>query len=318
MPQISAQVRYLTITPQQAGQRVDNFLLRELRDVPRSHVYRLLRSGQVRVNGGRVKPTRRLDEGDELRLPPVRYADRPEQRRVPDAGRAELLAAIIHEDADLLVLNKPAGWAVHAGSRIPYGIIEGLRQARAELDYLELAHRLDRETSGCLLLAKNRAMLEQLHAGLREHDAGQGHEKIYLALLGGQWRGGSRTVDLPLADQQLESGERMVQTDPEQGRAALSEFCLQEQFADCCLAQVRIATGRMHQIRVHAQAIGHPVVGDSKYGDRALNQSLRKYGARRTQLHAHSIRLKLADGERLFTASLPEDMQNVLRRLRDA
>lgn len=316
MPQNFNQVRHLLITPEQAGQRVDNFLLRELKNVPKSHIYRLLRSGQVRVNGGRIKPTRKLTAGDDLRIPPVRLPDTSAPRRVPDSGRSEIQASIIHEDDDLIVLNKPAGWAVHGGTGVPYGVIEALRQAREDMEYLELAHRLDRETSGCLMLAKNRAMLSQLHAGLRNDGQAAVHDKFYLCLVAGQWQGGERRVDLPLSAQQLDGEERMVKVDQDGGRPAESFFTGLEQYRDCTLMQVRITTGRMHQIRVHAQALGHPVLGDRKYGDRALNQQMRKSGVRRMFLHAARMRLKIDRGELDFAAPLPAELETVLERLR--
>ncbi len=318
MPQISAQVRHLCISAEQAGQRVDNFLIRELRNVPRSHIYRLLRSGQVRVNGGRVKPTRKLREGDDLRVPPVRDVGERNQHRVPDQGREEVLQSVLHEDDSLIVLNKPAGWAVHAGSGVPYGIIDALRQARRDLSYLELAHRLDRETSGCLLLAKSRHALEELHDGFRNHDPQGGHEKHYLTLLSGELSKGSQLVTLPLASQRLESGERMVQVDRHDGRAAHSEFELLEHIAGQSLVRVRIMTGRMHQIRVHAQSLGHPVLADRKYGERAANQAIRRYGLKRMFLHAERIRLQFQGGERIFAATLPKDLEHVLETLRNA
>ncbi|MDX1496435.1 MAG: RluA family pseudouridine synthase [Salinisphaeraceae bacterium] len=321
MPQNFNQVRHLQISQDQAGQRVDNFLFRELKNVPKSHIYRLLRSGQVRLNGGRIKPTRKLQAGDELRIPPVRLPDSKAPRRVPDAGREEVLASIIHEDAGLLVLSKPSGWAVHGGTGVPYGIIEALRQARDDIDYLELAHRLDRETSGCLLLAKNRDMLTALHAGLRNDGNAAVHDKFYVCLVAGQWSGGERRVDLPLAAQQVEGEERMVKVDHDNGRPAESYFQLLEQFADCALMQVRITTGRMHQIRVHAQALGHPVLADRKYGDRRVNQQMRKYGLKRMFLHAARVRLKLENApvqnKNLdFEAPLPAELETVLERLR--
>lgn len=315
MPQNFTQVRHMVINAAQAGQRVDNFLLRELRDVPKSHVYRLLRSGQVRVNGGRAKPTRRLDEGDTLRLPPIRDLGEKREIRVPDSSRQEILQAILHEDDDLLVLNKPSGWAVHAGSAVPYGIIDALRQGRDDLAYLELAHRLDRETSGCLVLAKHRESLAGLHAGFRGQ-GDNGHTKHYLALVDGAWKGPGRRVDLPLSSQQLEGGERMVKVDRDAGRKAVSDFEQEEGFTDCSLMRVSIHTGRMHQIRVHAQALGHPVVGDRKYGDRNRNQFFRRYGVRRMFLHAQSISLTYAGKEMQFSAPLPADLETVLENLR--
>ena len=325
MPQNFAQVRHICITVEQAGQRVDNFLIRELRNVPRSHIYRLLRSGQVRVNGGRIKPTRKLLAGDDLRLPPVRDVGERNDYRVPDSGRKEILTSILHEDDELLVLNKPAGWAVHAGTGVPYGVVDALRQAREDLPYLELAHRLDRETSGCLLFAKSRAVLDELHSGFRHSEAATGHEKRYLALLAGRWQGAERSVDLPLISQRLESGERMVKLAdsgaiPGEGevRSAHSEFSLVEQWADCCLMAVRITTGRMHQIRVHAQAIGHPVMGDRKYGDREINQRMRKMGLKRMFLHAERLGLTLQNRRLEFSAPLAPELTKHLERLRNA
>ncbi len=319
MPHKFTQVRYLSISPEQAGQRVDNFLFRELKNVPRSHVYRLLRSGQVRVNGGRVKPTRKLLAGDELRLPPVRDVAERISQRVPDEGRQEITSAIIHEDDGIIVLNKPAGWAVHAGTGIPYGIIDALRQARPDIHYLELAHRLDRETSGCLLLAKNRDVLEQLHDGFRNDGHVIGHRKHYLALLAGEWQGGSRDINIPLVSQRLESGERMVKTAlrPDgEARRAHSEFMPLDIFTDCSLVEVRITTGRMHQIRVHAKSLGHPVIGDRKYGERSANLLMRRMGLKRMFLHAHKISMNLTGQELHFEAPMPPELLSHLEKLR--
>ena len=318
MPQISAQVRHLCISTEQAGQRVDNFLIRELRNVPRSHIYRLLRSGQVRVNGGRVKPTRKLLAGDDLRIPPIRDVGERNEQRVPDQGRAEVLQSILHEDESLIVLNKPSGWAVHAGTAVPYGVIDALRQAREDLTYLELAHRLDRETSGCLLLAKSRNVLEALHDGFRNHDPQGGHEKYYLTLLAGKLAHKKQVVTLPLSSQHIESGERMVKIDKLDGKAAHSEFELLEHIAGQSLVRVRITTGRMHQIRVHAQSLGHPVLGDRKYGQRAANQVLRKRGLKRMFLHAEHLRLQFNGEERAFAAPVPTDLEKLIETLRHA
>lgn len=318
LPQNFSQVRHLLISPEQAGQRVDNFLLRELRNVPRSHVYRLLRSGQVRVNGGRVKPTRKLQAGDDLRLPPIRDPGERHSQRVPDAGREEIRRAILHEDDQLLVLNKPAGWAVHAGSGVPYGVIDALRQIREECPFLELAHRLDRETSGCLIAAKDRATLQQLHAGFRHSQTETGHLKRYVALCTGRWTGSERLVELPLDDQRLESGERMVKVDHEQGRMARSLFRLRKQFARACLLEIDISTGRMHQIRVHAQSLGHAVLGDQKYGDRDINRQFRRQGLKRMFLHAEQVELKMGTDTRGFSAPLPAELTRLLDELDDA
>ncbi len=272
--------REIVATDDDQGQRIDNYLLRVLRGVPRMHVYRLLRRGEVRVNGGRVKPGRRLQAGDRVRLPPVRH-ERHAGGRLPSAQLERLRSSIRHEDAVSLVIDKPAGLAVHAGSGLGGGVIDGLRQLRPDIGNLELVHRLDRDTSGCLLLAKGRQALRTLQEELR---AG-GFVKVYRALLLGDWKGPEARVDAPLQRNVPASGERVVRVDPA-GRHAVSHFRRLDGDGRCTLVEVEIETGRTHQIRVHAVHLGHPVVGDSKYGDPARERECLGRRARRMYLHA--------------------------------
>jgi 23S rRNA pseudouridine955/2504/2580 synthase len=309
------QVRLVEIAVDDEGQRVDNFLLRELKSVPRSRVYRILRRGEVRVNGKRVKPEYRLVAGDRLRLPPVRVDVQPRERRVPSSVLDIVRHAIVHEDRELLVINKPAGLAVHGGSGLDFGVIEALRADRPE-ESLELVHRLDRETSGCLLVARRRSSLRALHALMREGLV----EKRYLALVAGQWPHGKARIDAPLKTRQLQSGERMVRAQPG-GKEALSVFAPVEFFGKrATLVEVDLKTGRTHQIRVHALHAGHPVAGDDKYGDRDFNQQMRELGLERMFLHAIAIAFTWPGTERQFDVSVPLDaeLKSVLDRLTTA
>lgn len=276
------------VTANGAGQRIDNFLMARLRGVPKSHIYRLLRSGQVRVDGGRARPDRRLAEGQSVRIPPLRMAAEDARvTHVPAALITRLHAGIVHEDEDYLALTKPAGIAAHAGSGIAFGVIEALR-TEGRYPFLELAHRLDRDTSGILLLAKTRPALLRAQAAFR---AGQARKR-YLALLCGRLER-VRDVEAPLVRNRLIAGERRVQVG-EDGRKAASRFTPREQFADATLCEVAIFSGRTHQIRVHALTIGHPVAGDRKYGDRGQHASLRARGLRRMFLHASRLELPAA------------------------
>lgn len=297
------------------GQRLDNFLLRTLAGVPKSRVYRLLRRGEVRVNGKRKGPEYRLAADDEVRLPPVRL-ETPARtpRPAPDRLQATVQAAIIHEDARVLVLNKPPGLAVHGGSGLAFGAIEALRALRPE-EPLELAHRLDRDTSGCLLIARTRPALRMLHALMREGRV----EKHYAALVAGRWRLGRKTIDAPVLTRQRQGGERVVRVHAG-GKLAISEFAPRESFgALATLMDVAIGTGRTHQIRVHAAFAGHPVAGDEKYGDRAANAALAGLGLRRMFLHAASVAFTWPDTGIPFRAAapLPEDLAALLTTLRE-
>lgn len=310
----AGKVRRLSVSEDDSGQRLDNFLFRHLKGVPKGHVYRLLRTGQVRVNSRRSKPDYRLQAGDELRLPPVRQAEPASMEQPRDWQRTALEDAILYEDGHLLVLNKPAGIAVHGGSGQSLGVIEALRMMRPEQSGLELVHRLDRETSGCLVIAKKRSALRALHAAIREGRM----EKRYLALLAGRWQGGERVVDAALEKNQLQGGERMVRV-AAGGKSAESRFRPVSRFRDATLVEVTIPTGRTHQIRVHAAHIGHPVAGDEKYGDREANKLFRGLGLKRMFLHAHSLGFAHPSSGEPVAASAPLDdgLRGVLDRLED-
>jgi 23S rRNA pseudouridine955/2504/2580 synthase len=304
-------VRHHDIDAERAGQRLDNYLLGELKGVPRSHVYRLIRSGQVRVNSGRTSPSYRLQAGDRVRVPPVgqrRAAAEP----VASPDRLDWLAErIIHEDARVLVIDKPAGLAVHGGSSVSLGVIEALRLLRPTSKDLELAHRLDRGTSGCLLLAKRRSTLRVLHELLREGLV----DKRYLTLVKGSWADDSE-IDAPLVTRRV-GGEARVKVDPA-GKEARSRFRTLDRFGKTAtLLEVSIDTGRTHQIRVHAAHAGHPVAGDDRYGDKDYNAYLRSFGLQRMFLHAHSLSFDWPDTGEPFNASapLPDDLRAVLTAL---
>lgn len=310
-----AQVSHVQAAEGDSGQRIDNFLLRILKDAPRSLVYRILRSGEVRVNGGRVAPAYRLAEGDRVRVPPVRLKPRDIAAAPPKSLREVIAAAIIHEDKDLLVINKPAGVAVHGGSGLSFGVIEILRALRPELEELELVHRLDRDTSGCLLLAKRRAALRELHAMLRQRTM----DKRYLALVSGRWPFGAKTLDLPLKTNVKQGGERVVRVH-EDGQPALSTFRPLKNFGKLAtLLDVSIGTGRTHQIRVHAAHAGFPVAGDDKYGDRERDAALKPFGLSRMFLHAASLSFERPGSREPFSASAPlsPELQAVLDRLEE-
>jgi 23S rRNA pseudouridine955/2504/2580 synthase len=311
MVTVKNSVQWLHVGPEEAGQRIDNYLLRQLKGVPKSRIYRLLRKGEVRVNRGRIKPEYRIQDGDEVRLPPIRQAER--DTTTPAAGlMSRIETAILFEDERLLVLNKPAGVAVHGGSGVSHGVIEALRAARPDAPMLELVHRLDRDTSGCLVIAKKRSALRNLHELLREG----GMDKRYLALVQGDWPGGTRTVTAPLYKNQLKGGERIVTVDAA-GKAARTLFRPLTRYGRASLMEVELDTGRTHQIRVHGAHIGHPLAGDEKYGDADFNKSLRELGLRRLFLHAVSLgfREPNSDREVHVSAPLPDELRVVLDRL---
>lgn len=303
-----------TIIPEElAGQRIDNYLLRELKGVPRTRVYRLLRRGEVRVNGGRVKPTHRLTRGDQVRIPPVRQAER-ETIAPSESVIARLEKAIVYEDARLLILDKPSGLAVHGGSGIAYGIIEALRHNRPKAAFLDLAHRIDRDTSGCLVIAKRRSTLRALHALFREGQV----DKQYVALLHGDIGPATQKVNAPLAAVSAKGGERVMQVNPA-GQAARTDFSALERAPSWTLVRADLHTGRMHQIRAHAQSIGHPVAMDSRYGDSEADRALRAIGLRRLFLHASHIGFSTEQtGPIAAQAPLPAMLESVLEQLRNA
>ncbi len=306
-------VRYLVVKEDADGQRIDNFLLTRLKGVPRSWVYRVLRRGEVRVNKGRVKPTRRLRLGDQVRIPPLRTAERQAGEGPGPGLRQRLLDSVLYRDAELLVVNKPSGIAVHGGSGVSFGVIEILRAIEPDAPYLELAHRLDRDTSGCLMLARRRAALRQLQ---RLQLAGR-VEKRYLALLGGRWRRDRVTADAPLRKNTLRSGERVVRVDAA-GKPAVTHFRVLQRFAGAMLVEARLETGRTHQIRVHAAHLGTPILGDEKYGREADNREWRARGLKRLFLHAWRLDLPWEGRPRghHFEAPLPDDLQRLLEGLK--
>lgn len=307
-------VRQIRVEPQHEGQRLDNFLMRELKGVSKNLVYRIVRRGEVRVNGGRAKPAQRLMADDIIRIPPVNTHQIPkEPKELPDKLLSSIESAILHEDDDLMVVNKPPGLAVHGGSGLSYGLIEALRASRPHAPFLELVHRLDRDTSGLLLIAKSRLCLNRLHSLLRD----EGMDKRYLALLHGRWEGGERVVDLPLSrNKTSHSGLRQVAVD-EEGSLAYSRFKPVKRLPRHTLVEVSIGTGRTHQIRVHAASIGHPIVGDTRYGDFAADRLNKAHGLKRQFLHAAELRFRMPEtGQRFhFKAPLPDDLQTYLNHL---
>jgi 23S rRNA pseudouridine955/2504/2580 synthase len=305
------QVRLVTVAPDEAGQRIDNFLARHLKGVPPSHVYRILRRGEVRVNSGRIRAQYKVKAGDKVRIPPVRMTTES-VKTLPAKRLLTIEDRILFENTHLLVIDKPPGVAVHGGSGISHGIIEALRAVRADAPYLELVHRLDRDTSGCLIVAKRRSALRALHEQLRAGTM----NKRYLALVRGPWQGASRYVTAALRKNQLQGGERVVRVD-QAGKEALSRFHPLSNHGPATLVDVELKTGRTHQIRVHAAHIGHPLAGDVKYGDDDFNRLMKHFGLRRLFLHAHRIEFNDPAGDRLVsvTAPLCQDLQAVLDNL---
>jgi len=305
---VVTKVRKVSIDSDLAGQRIDNYLRRELPGVPKGRLYRLLRRGEVRVNGGRIRAEYKLQEGDEVRIPPVRI--NTEGAPPPAKQSAAILDHVLFEDKRLLVINKPTGIAVHGGSGISHGIIELLRHARPDLRDLSLVHRLDRETSGCLVLAKRRSALRALHEKFREGLV----EKNYLGLAIGDWQIGEQLVDAPLLVRHRQGGERYVIVD-EEGKSAQTRIRLSRRYGKYSLLQCSPLTGRTHQIRVHAQYVGFPLAGDERYGDLDANYQAKKDGLPRLFLHAQSIAFPDDSGNELhFTAPLAADLEKFLQR----
>jgi pseudouridine synthase, RluA family len=304
--------RLIEIDGDEAGQRIDNFLIARLKGVPKSHIYRLLRKGEIRVNKGRIKAQYRLCQGDLVRLPPVRVSASPTDLGADALVGKRLEQNLLYEDRWLLVLNKPAGMAVHGGSGIRGGVIESLRASRPGEKVLELVHRLDKETSGCLLIAKKRQVLRALHTLIRDDDV----DKRYLALITGKWRRRRQLVDVPLRKYVLKGGERMVRVDRE-GKPSRTEFRRLRCFDQGTLVDARLLTGRTHQIRVHASHLGHPIAGDERYGRAADNGQWRSLGLRRMFLHAWRLDLPHpVSGERLhLEAPLSVELQALLDKL---
>lgn len=312
--QASKKVQLVTVTDDQDGQRLDNFLKTRLKGVPKSMLYRIIRKGEVRINKKRAKPDTRVQVDDIVRIPPVRMADKEQPERLVGSRVQGLIAdRILFEDDGLIVLNKPSGLAVHGGSGLSFGVIEALRQMRPESTFLELVHRLDRETSGCLMIAKKRSVLKRLHAYLRDG----GLDKTYQALVVGRWKGRQHRVDSPLQKFHLASGERVVKVSRE-GKASLTIFRLLEHLEGATLVEAKPVTGRTHQIRVHTQFSGHPIAGDEKYTSREQNEPFKTLGLKRLFLHAAKIEIPGVEGEksRVIEAPLDEDLIALLVQLR--
>jgi 23S rRNA pseudouridine955/2504/2580 synthase len=304
--------RELTIDEHHAGQRIDNFLMSCLKGLPRTRIYRILRRGEVRVNKGRIRQHYRLKSGDVVRIPPLRLT-RPVPSRGADAALCERVeACILFEDRGLIVVDKPSGVAVHGGSGLSHGIIEALRAARGERHYLELVHRLDRDTSGCLMIAKRRPVLTGLHAAFRDGKV----RKRYQVLLKGHWRGPARVIETGLLRNALRSGERLVRVDAA-GKTGRTRFVPRALGNQASLMEALPFTGRTHQIRVHAASAGHPVAGDPKYGERDFNRAMRGHGLRRLFLHAASLSFENPGGGAMLTveAPLPVELLGVLASL---
>lgn len=295
-------VQWVDIDQDRAGQRIDNFLIGYLKGVPRNLVYRILRKGEVRVNKGRIKAEYRLQAGDKVRIPPVRTAASKEPVEASDQLKSLLQESILFENKGLLIINKPSGLAVHGGSGINLGLIEALRSLYPQEHFLELVHRLDRDTSGCIMVAKKRSMLRYLHAELREGRI----QKYYQALVQGSWSKRATHVDAPLKKNELSSGERMVRVSAD-GKPSLTEFQVMQRYSGCTLVQAKPITGRTHQIRVHAQFKGHPLVGDPKYGTDDFNQEMKVKGFKRLFLHAAALELTLPDEKQILRVEAPLD-----------
>lgn len=315
-----SKVTFVDISADEAGQRVDNFLLAKLKGVPKSKIYRIVRKGEVRVNKGRVKPEYKLQAGDRVRVPPVSVPERAPQALAGASLLRLLEESVVFEDDSLLVINKPSGLAVHGGSGVNLGLIEALRQARPDARFLELIHRIDRDTSGCIMIAKKRSMLRYMQQALREKSlkgSSSGIEKVYWALVDGIWSKRCKKIDLPLKKVELPSGENMVRVDAS-GKPSLTQFSVLQAYADCTLVEVRPITGRTHQIRVHAQHVGHSLIGDAKYGFDQVNAVMRRRGFKRLFLHAAKLRFKLPESDDVteVVAPLPDELQLALAKLK--
>ncbi|QLB20592.1 23S rRNA pseudouridine(955/2504/2580) synthase [Vespertiliibacter pulmonis] len=311
---ISARVQFFTISDDEAGQRLDNFLLAKLKGVPKSLIYRIVRKGEVRVNKGRVKPDYKLQADDIVRIPPVRVAEKNDSPISTKLNKvAELEQHILYEDDILLVLNKPSGIAVHGGSGLTFGVIEALRALRPQARFLELVHRIDRDTSGILLVAKKRSALRNLHEQLREKVV----QKDYLALVRGQWQSHTKVIKAPLLKNELASGERIVRVS-EEGKPSETRFTIEERYPTATLVKASPVTGRTHQIRVHTQFAGHPIALDDKYGDREFDQKMQNIGLHRLFLHAYAIRFvhPKTEEQMVITAPLDSALKNILATLR--
>lgn len=305
-------VRHISVDENSSGQRLDNFLNRELKGVPRTRLYKALRKGEIRVNKGRVKADYRLVTGDLVRIPPLRVPAPTDPPTIPRYWSEQLAQRIVYEDGGLLVIDKPSGLAVHGGSGLNFGMIECLRQMRDTDRYLELVHRLDRDTSGLIMVARRPAVLRELHRQLREDKV----DKRYLALVAGKWPRKLSRVEAPLHKNVLQSGERMVRVSKE-GKPSITEFSVVERFPGATLVEAKPVTGRTHQIRVHAQHAGFPLLGDAKYSSDRGELLAEQLGLKRLFLHARSLCFRLPDVGRLdLTAGLDQELELILHKLR--
>jgi 23S rRNA pseudouridine955/2504/2580 synthase len=306
----NASVQQVTVTEAEDGQRIDNFLSARLKGVPKSHIYKIVRSGEVRINKGRVKASSRVEEGDVVRIPPVRQRPVDESGgNVSDRVLQDLRRSVLFEDDALIVVNKASGMAVHGGSGVSLGLIEVARKLWPKESKLELVHRLDRETSGCLILSRSRKALLSMQSQLRDHQI----TKEYTAFCVGKWPSHMRVVDAPLIRNQLKSGERMVKVS-EEGKQAETRFRILQHYKPGSLLKVGLISGRTHQIRVHTQLAGHPLAGDSKYGDAEANKAFKKLGLKRLFLHSSYLKFRhpLSNEWMEIEAPLPQDLQGFL------
>ncbi len=304
----SSKASQIRVGEDYTGQRIDNFLFTRLKGLPKSRIYRAMRNGEIRVNKKRVKPEYRLEENDLIRIPPLRLAAETSKPAPPSKMLDQIEQSIIYEDKGLIIINKPSGIAAHGGSGINFGVIELIRQLRPRVKYLELAHRLDRETTGCLILCKKPSILKDLHEQLREAKV----EKTYLALVHGQWQGKEKRVNAPLLKNLLRSGERVVKVH-EEGKPAETLFKPLRIFKDMTLVEAKPKTGRTHQIRVHAAHLGHPIMGDEKYASAEQNKAARQLGVKHLLLHAASLGFELQTENIGICACFDEHFLTVLR-----
>ena len=305
-------VQLVEIDSDQAGQRIDNFLRTFLKGAPKTLIYRLLRKGEIRVNKKRTKPDYKLQANDQIRIAPIRLPEKGEPAPVSQGLLALLERSVIFESDALLIINKPSGIAVHGGSGVTLGLIEAVRKLRPQARFLELVHRIDRDTSGCIMIAKKRSMLRFLHEALRQRTV----YKSYQALVVGRWESQVKRVDAPLLRDEHRSGERTVRVDPA-GKASMTDFAVIRRFGDTAtLIEARPKTGRTHQIRVHTQYCKHPIVGDVKYASDEMNTKFRQLGFKRLMLHAAGLRLTLPDGETLqVRAPLDDSLVTLMDKL---
>jgi 23S rRNA pseudouridine955/2504/2580 synthase len=311
-PSASPSVRFVEVEEDQAGQRIDNFLRTALKGVPKSMIYRILRKGEVRVNKKRIKPDGRIQAGDIVRIPPIRVSERGEAPLVGQGLVDALEGVILYESDALMVMNKPSGLAVHGGSGVNLGLIEAIRQMRPDARFLELVHRLDRDTSGCIMIAKKRSMLRHMQEALRQNRV----NKVYHALVQGRWETRDNRVEAPLRKNELKSGERIVKVQ-EDGKPSITLFKVLRRFGQTAtLVEAKPVTGRTHQIRVHSQFMGHPIIGDDKYCSDEVNRQMRDVGVRRLFLHSARLSVDLPDGERLeISAPLEAPLVEATERL---